>query len=150
MPRNPGQLGSPQEWLKRAKSNLALARQARSEEIFWEDLCFETQQAADKALKAVLIAQGFFSLRSRSCRTSYSPGKPRHTSAGNRPTSRVAYRLFSGSQISRAVRTGDRRRIPRGFAPQRSCRRLGRFDHRRLTYHIAGLTPQSGRPRRSG
>ena len=58
MPRDPGQLGSPLEWLKRAKSNLALARQARSEEIYWEDLCFETQQAAEKALKAVLIAKG--------------------------------------------------------------------------------------------
>jgi len=57
MPREPEQLGSPQEWLRRAKSNLALARQARSEDIYWEDLCFETQQAAEKALKAVLIAK---------------------------------------------------------------------------------------------
>lgn len=54
----PDSLGSPQEWLKRAKSNLALARQARTEDIYWEDLCFETQQAAEKALKAVLIANG--------------------------------------------------------------------------------------------
>ena len=51
-------LGSPGEWLKRARSNLALARQPRTEEIYWEDLCFETQQAAEKALKAVLIASG--------------------------------------------------------------------------------------------
>lgn len=58
MPRNPGQPGSPQEWLRRAKSNLALARQSKSEEIYWEDLCFETQQAAEKALKAVLISRG--------------------------------------------------------------------------------------------
>ncbi|SRR6266567_7355707 len=56
MPHDPG-LGSPSEWLKRAKSNLALARQPRTEEIYWEDLCFETQQAAEKALKAVLIAK---------------------------------------------------------------------------------------------
>ncbi len=58
MPRNQGQPGSPQEWLRRAKSNLALARQSNSEEIYWEDLCFETQQAAEKAMKAVLIARG--------------------------------------------------------------------------------------------
>lgn len=57
MPRDPGQLGTPEEWLKRAKSNLALARQAKSDEIYWEDLCFETQQAAEKALKAVLLAK---------------------------------------------------------------------------------------------
>ncbi|WP_429885987.1 HEPN domain-containing protein [Geoalkalibacter halelectricus] len=45
------------EWLKRAKSNLALARQPRTKEIYLEDLCFEAQQAAEKALKAVLIAK---------------------------------------------------------------------------------------------
>lgn len=46
--------GTPQEWLARAKSNLAMARREKTEEVFWEDLCFETQQAAEKALKAVL------------------------------------------------------------------------------------------------
>ncbi len=51
-------IGSAADWLKRARSNLALARQPRTEEIFWEDLCFETQQAAEKALKAVMIAKG--------------------------------------------------------------------------------------------
>lgn len=49
---------SPQEWIKRAKSNLAIARQPRTAEIYWEDLCFETQQAAEKALKAVMLAKG--------------------------------------------------------------------------------------------
>lgn len=57
MPHDPA-LGSANEWLKRARSNLALARQPRTEEIYWEDLCFETQQAAEKALKAVLIDKG--------------------------------------------------------------------------------------------
>ncbi|HEV8716201.1 MAG TPA: HEPN domain-containing protein [Candidatus Binatia bacterium] len=46
--------GTPREWLARAKSNLAMARREKTEEVFWEDLCFETQQAAEKALKAVL------------------------------------------------------------------------------------------------
>jgi HEPN domain-containing protein len=46
--------GTPQEWLARAKSNLAVAHKEKSEEIFWEDLCFEAQQAAEKAIKAVL------------------------------------------------------------------------------------------------
>lgn len=44
-------------WLKRARSNLALARRPRAEEpdIMLEDLCFETQQAVEKALKSVLV-----------------------------------------------------------------------------------------------
>jgi len=44
----------PRLWLDRAKSNLALAR-SRSDDIYLEDLCFEAQQAAEKAIKAVLI-----------------------------------------------------------------------------------------------
>jgi HEPN domain-containing protein len=47
-----------QEWLNRAKSNLAIARQPKTDDIYWEDLCFEVQQAAEKALKAVLLAKG--------------------------------------------------------------------------------------------
>lgn len=49
---------SPREWIKRAKSNLAIARQPKTPDIYWEDLCFETQQAAEKALKAVMFAKG--------------------------------------------------------------------------------------------
>ena len=51
-------VGTPHEWLKRAKSNLAIARQPKTGEIYWEDLCFEIQQAAEKALKAVMLAKG--------------------------------------------------------------------------------------------
>jgi len=43
-------------WLARAASSLALAKVARPEGCFWEDLSFHAQQAAEKALKAVLIA----------------------------------------------------------------------------------------------
>jgi HEPN domain-containing protein len=45
--------GSPSDWLARARGNLALARQAKPEDAFWEDLCFQAQQAAEKAIKAV-------------------------------------------------------------------------------------------------
>lgn len=44
----------PREWLSRAQSNLALAG-LRGPEIHIEDLCFQAQQAAEKAIKAVLI-----------------------------------------------------------------------------------------------
>ncbi len=47
----------PREWLNRARSNLALARN-REPDVYLEDLCFEAQQAAEKAIKAVLIGRG--------------------------------------------------------------------------------------------
>lgn len=43
-----------QQWLSRAKGNLARAKQAKPAEAFWEDLCFDAQQAVEKAVKAVL------------------------------------------------------------------------------------------------
>ncbi|NUO79598.1 HEPN domain-containing protein [candidate division KSB1 bacterium] len=46
--------GSPEEWLMRAKSNLLLARAEKPEGVFWEDMCYNAQQAAEKAIKAVL------------------------------------------------------------------------------------------------
>ncbi|MEI7856632.1 MAG: HEPN domain-containing protein [Methanomicrobiales archaeon] len=47
---------NPVEWLNRAKSSLALAKQC-SREIYTEDLCFQAQQAAEKAIKAVYISK---------------------------------------------------------------------------------------------
>lgn len=43
------------EWLRRARSNLALAQQPKPPEAVWEDLCFDAHQAAEKAVKAVLV-----------------------------------------------------------------------------------------------
>ncbi|MCD4782803.1 MAG: HEPN domain-containing protein [Candidatus Eremiobacteraeota bacterium] len=44
------------EWLRRAKSNLACAKIGRiSPEILYEDLCFNTHQAVEKALKSLCI-----------------------------------------------------------------------------------------------
>jgi len=47
----------PREWLNRARSNLALAK-SRIPGAYLEDLCFDAQQAAEKAIKAVMIARG--------------------------------------------------------------------------------------------
>ena len=47
----------PREWLNRARSNLARARD-RAAEVYLEDLCFDAQQAAEKAIKAVMIKRG--------------------------------------------------------------------------------------------
>ena len=46
----------PREWLNRARSNLAKATSAfETPQVYLEDLCFDAQQAAEKAIKAVLI-----------------------------------------------------------------------------------------------
>ena len=42
-------------WLRRAESNLNIAIRSKGESVFLEDLCFEAQQSAEKALKALLI-----------------------------------------------------------------------------------------------
>jgi len=47
----------PREWLNRARSNLARAR-AKIPGAYLEDLCFDAQQAAEKAIKAVLLKKG--------------------------------------------------------------------------------------------
>lgn len=55
MPPEEAHQGTPQEWLRRAQSNLALATLPKPTNALWEDLCFECQQAAEKAAKAVLV-----------------------------------------------------------------------------------------------
>lgn len=50
MPLEP-ELGTPAAWLTRARSNLIRAQQPKPEGVLWEDLCFDAQQAAEKALK---------------------------------------------------------------------------------------------------
>jgi HEPN domain-containing protein len=47
----------PREWLNRARSNLALAREQKPG-IYLEDLCFNAQQAVEKAIKGLLIKLG--------------------------------------------------------------------------------------------
>lgn len=44
----------PREWMNRARSNLAMAKN-RVPGAYLEDLCFQAQQAAEKAIKAVMI-----------------------------------------------------------------------------------------------
>ena len=54
MPPDPARPDDPREWLNRARSNLLHAK-SRSAGVYFEDLCFDAQQAAEKALKAVLL-----------------------------------------------------------------------------------------------
>lgn len=50
--------GSPDEWLSHAKSDLRLASLAAEDELVRrEQVCFHAQQAAEKAIKAVLLSR---------------------------------------------------------------------------------------------
>jgi HEPN domain-containing protein len=55
MPPDRSNIGSPEDWLKRARSNLVRAKLPKLDEALWEDYCFDAQQAAEKALKALLL-----------------------------------------------------------------------------------------------
>ncbi len=46
----------PREWLNRARSNLIRARKYIPG-VYLEDLCFDAQQASEKAIKGVFIKQ---------------------------------------------------------------------------------------------
>jgi len=47
----------PREWLNRARSNLIQAKE-KDPRIYLEDRCFNAQQAAEKAIKGVLLHRG--------------------------------------------------------------------------------------------
>lgn len=55
MPPERDSAGTALEWLRRARSNLSRAKQPKPAEALWEDVCFDAEQAAEKALKAVLV-----------------------------------------------------------------------------------------------
>lgn len=46
------------EWLRYAEADIALASIPLPANVLYEQLCFHAQQAAEKAIKAVLVAQG--------------------------------------------------------------------------------------------
>jgi len=55
MPPDAPPPGSPADWLRYAHSDLNLASITPPSEVLLESLCFHAQQAAEKAIKAVLI-----------------------------------------------------------------------------------------------
>jgi HEPN domain-containing protein len=55
MPDERRDVGTPNDWLRRARSNLIRARLPKHKDVFWEDYCFDAQQAAEKALKGLLL-----------------------------------------------------------------------------------------------
>ncbi|MGZ8244591.1 HEPN domain-containing protein [Methylomagnum sp.] len=57
MPLESSPPGSPSRWMRHAASDLLLAR-SKPAGVLLELLCFHTQQAVEKAIKAMLLAQG--------------------------------------------------------------------------------------------
>jgi len=56
MPHSERDPTTPRAWLRRARSNLARAAADRNlPDVLYEDLCFDAQQAAEKAIKALLV-----------------------------------------------------------------------------------------------
>ena len=60
--------GSPQDWLEHAVSDLILAKIVPPESVKLESLCYHAQQAAEKALKALLLHYGIPFPRSHNIR----------------------------------------------------------------------------------
>lgn len=58
MARDVTEFGDPEDWLCHARSNLALASQRRNDDILYETLAFEAQQASEKSIKAVIMHTG--------------------------------------------------------------------------------------------
>jgi HEPN domain-containing protein len=68
MPPENNLAGSPKYWLRYAQSDLELARTNPPPGVLFETLCFHAQQAAEKALKAVLIHQSILFPKTHSIR----------------------------------------------------------------------------------
>ena len=59
MPPEGASSGDAREWLRRARSNLARLSQGQiTPEVLFEDVCFDAQQAVEKAFKALLVLRG--------------------------------------------------------------------------------------------
>lgn len=56
------------EWLRRAKSSLAKAKLPITDDILFEDMCFDAQQSAEKSMKSLIIHLGLKPHKTHSAR----------------------------------------------------------------------------------
>jgi HEPN domain-containing protein len=47
-----------ESWIERTKSSLEISKIAASKQVYYEDLCYQSQQAVEKGLKGLLIYYG--------------------------------------------------------------------------------------------
>ena len=69
MLRDSSIFGTPEEWLARSRSDLALASVRPVGAIRLEDLCYHAQQSVEKAIKAVLFRFGIEFPRTHNIKT---------------------------------------------------------------------------------
>ena len=62
----PADTSDPHAWVQHAYSNLRLAEKGQGKDILLEDLCFNAQQAVEKALKGICLRDRNFQKRTRS------------------------------------------------------------------------------------
>ena len=48
-----------ESWIERGKSSLEISKIAINENVYYEDLCYQSQQAVEKGLKGLLIYYNF-------------------------------------------------------------------------------------------
>jgi HEPN domain-containing protein len=58
MPDDPASRDLAAEWVHYARGNLARAKQEKPAETPWGYMCFDAEQAAEKAVKAILVLRG--------------------------------------------------------------------------------------------
>ena len=51
----PPEPGSARDWLRRTRSDFALARVGPQPDVMYNELCFHAQQTVEKCIKAILI-----------------------------------------------------------------------------------------------
>jgi len=102
----------PQEWLQRARSNLTRARH-RIQGVHLEDLCFDAQRAAEKALKALLISLGVrtFPPDPRSGQLTHADRTVRTFDPRGRPGGCGFDGVCGANEVSRFLRAGDGGRV---------------------------------------
>ena len=64
-------------WLKRAKSSLIHSSDDKKDGLFYEELCFDCQQSAEKSLKALIVDLGLVVHRTHSFRELFKELKKR-------------------------------------------------------------------------
>ncbi|QXD16597.1 HEPN domain-containing protein [Rhodocaloribacter litoris] len=97
--------GSPADWLRRARSDLTLARLSPPDGVLREDLCFHAQQAAEKALKALWVALEQPVPRTHNLKTLLEGSTPRLAIPDPGPARCLADGLCRPDPLSRRPRT---------------------------------------------
>lgn len=95
--------GSASDWLRHAKSDLALAAGAVLDGVLYNQLCFHAQQAAEKSIKAVLIHYGIEFQKVHDLASLMALLPPKVTLPPEAKEVRRVDRLCSDAQVSRGL-----------------------------------------------